>query len=202
VLAGMQLPRQQAYHLAVADTLERIYGKSVKDRAGEIAYHLYQAGTAANPVRTSSFLAQAARNALAVAAFEEGLQLIESELLLLPGDKIRDRADALAMRGEALTGVGRRDDARTAWSAAAQRYDELGDKKAAADVRRRLGSPSTAEEESTSSEQPAEPSVEAAAVEPPAEAASADPTVEAAPNGAVAAPEGQETSLAAGGTGA
>ncbi|HLZ95667.1 MAG TPA: adenylate/guanylate cyclase domain-containing protein, partial [Candidatus Dormibacteraeota bacterium] len=65
VLAGMPLPRLQAYHLAVADTLERVYGKTVKEHAAEIAYHLYQAGTSAAAVRSSSFLALAARNAVA-----------------------------------------------------------------------------------------------------------------------------------------
>src|SRR5438034_11480169 len=33
VLAAMPLPRLQAYHLAVADTLERVYGKTAKDHA-------------------------------------------------------------------------------------------------------------------------------------------------------------------------
>src|SRR5262249_44566274 len=71
VLAAMPLPRLQAYHLAVADTLERIYGKTANDHAAEIGYHLYQAGTAADGARTARFLAQAATNALAVGAFED-----------------------------------------------------------------------------------------------------------------------------------
>jgi len=132
VLAGMPLPRLQAYHLAVADTLERMYGKNAKDHASEIAFHLYQAGTAAAAVRTSSFLAQAAKNALAVGAFEEVLRSVESELILLPGDKARERAEALAIRAEALSGLGRKEDARSAWNVAAQRFEEIGDKKSAA----------------------------------------------------------------------
>src|SRR5256886_5464029 len=40
VLAALPLPRLQAYHLAVADTLERAYGKSARDHAAEIGYHL------------------------------------------------------------------------------------------------------------------------------------------------------------------
>jgi hypothetical protein len=144
----MPLPRLQAYHLAVADTLERVYGKSAKERAGEIALHLYQAGTAASPVRTSSFLAQAAKNALAVAAFEEVLRLIESELLLLPAEKIRERADALVMRGEAFSGLGRKEEAKAAWNVATQRYEEIGDKKAVAAVTARLANPVDASAES------------------------------------------------------
>src|SRR5207245_7366785 len=64
VIAALPLPRLQAYHLAVADTLERVYGKASQDHAREIGYHLYQAGMAADPVRTATFLGQAAHNAL------------------------------------------------------------------------------------------------------------------------------------------
>ncbi len=139
VLAVLPLPRLQAYHLAVADTLERIYGKSAAERASEIGHHLYQAGTAADPLRTATFLGQAARNALAVGAYEEVLRLVDAALLLLPGASLRERADALAMRGQAFWGLGRIDDAKAALKGAAQRYEELGDDKAAAGVHARLG---------------------------------------------------------------
>jgi class 3 adenylate cyclase len=138
VLAVLPLPRLQAYHLAVADTLERVYGKSANERAGEIGYHLYQAGTAADPVRTAGYLAQAAKNALAVGAFEEVLRFIETTLTLLPGEKIRERAQALTMRGQAFWGLGRHDEAQAAMKGAAQRYEELNDAKAAATVTERL----------------------------------------------------------------
>ena len=138
VLAVLQLPRLQAYHLAVADTLERVYGKSAPERASEIGYHLYQAGTAADPLRTANFLSLAARNALAVGAFEEVQRLLDSALVLLPADRLRERADALAMRGQASWGLGRNEDAKAAWKGAAQRYDELGDEKAAAGIHARL----------------------------------------------------------------
>jgi hypothetical protein len=129
VLAVVPLPRLQAYHLAVADTLERVYGKSASERAGEIGNHLYQAGTSADRVRTAGYLAQAAKNALAVGAFEEVLRLIETSLTLLPGDSKRERAEALAVRGQAFWGLGRIDDAKGAWKGAAQRYEELADEK-------------------------------------------------------------------------
>jgi predicted ATPase len=138
VLAVLPLPRLQAYHLAVADTLERVYGKSANERAGEIGFHLYQAGTAADPVRTSGYLAQAAKNALAVGAFEDVLRLVETALTLLPGDRIRERAQALTMRGQAFWGLGRIDEAQAAMKGAAQRYEELGDAKGAAAINERL----------------------------------------------------------------
>src|SRR2546422_1479334 len=92
VLAVMPLPRLQAYHLAVADTLERVYGKTANDHAAEIGFHLYQAGTAADGGRTAAHLGRAATNALAVGAFEEVLRLVDSALQLLPADKTRERA--------------------------------------------------------------------------------------------------------------
>jgi predicted ATPase len=138
VLASLPLPRLQAYHLAVADTLERAYGKSAGEHAAEIAYHLYQAGTAADAHRTAQFLGRAAANALTIGAFEEVLRLVDSALQLVPPDQIRIRASVLASRGQALWGLGRVDEAKAAWRGAAERYEELGDKKTATQVHRRV----------------------------------------------------------------
>ena len=138
VLAVLPLPRLQAYHLAVADTLERVYGKTANDHAAEIGFHLYQAGTAADGGRTAAYLARAATNALAVGAFEEVLRLVDSALQLLPADKTRERAEALASRASALWGLGRLEDAKAAWRGAVERYEELADGKAASAVHRRI----------------------------------------------------------------
>ncbi|HMJ39327.1 MAG TPA: ATPase, T2SS/T4P/T4SS family [Verrucomicrobiae bacterium] len=146
VLAVLPLPRQQAYHLAVADTLERVYGKSAGERAAEIGHHLYQAGTSADPLRTATFLGQAAKNALAVAAYEDVLRLVEATLALLPADSKRERAEALAMRGQAFWGLGRIDDAKAAWQGAAQRYEELDDDKGAAGIHAQLAHLETSHE--------------------------------------------------------
>jgi predicted ATPase len=138
VLAALPLPRLQAYHLAVADTLERVYGRSAPEHAAEIGYHMYQAGTAADAFRTATFLGQAAKNALEVGAFEEVLRLADSTVQLLPGDKIRERADALTARAQALWGLGRIDDAKAAWRGAIERYEELGDDKTASSLHHRV----------------------------------------------------------------
>src|SRR5438477_916115 len=138
VLAALPLPRLQAYHLAVADTLERVYGKTANDHAAEIGYHLYQSGAAADAGRTAAYLGRAATNALAVGAFEDALRLADSTLQLVPADRMRERAEALTGRGTALWGIGRIEDAKAAWSGAVQRYDELGDGKAANALHRRI----------------------------------------------------------------
>src|SRR5258708_21493020 len=134
VVEVLPLPRLQASHLAVADPLERVYGKSAAERASEIGHHLYQAGTAADPLRPANFLSLAARNALAVGAFEEVQRLLDAALVLLPADSRRERAEALATRGQACWGLGRNEDAKAAWKGAAQRYEEPGDQKPATAV--------------------------------------------------------------------
>ena len=58
--------------------------------------------------------------------------------MLLPADKTKDRAAALAVRGDAFAGLGRRDEARSAWGVAAQRFEDSGDKRSAAAIRSRL----------------------------------------------------------------
>jgi len=137
-LAALPLPRLQAYHLAVADTLERVHGKFAPEHAAEIGYHLYQAGTAADAFRTATFLGQASRNGLAVGAFEEVLRLVDATLQLLPPDNIRERAEALSSRAQALLGLGRVEDAKAALKGAVQRYEELGDAKSASAMHHRI----------------------------------------------------------------
>jgi len=138
VLAALALPRLQAYHLAVADTLERVYGKTANEHAAEIGYHLYQAGTAADAARTAGYLGRAAANALAIGAFEEVLRLVDSTLQLLPADRTRERAEALSNRASAQWGLGRHEDAKAAWRGAIQRFEEMGDGKAASALHRRI----------------------------------------------------------------
>ncbi|HEV2413711.1 MAG TPA: ATPase, T2SS/T4P/T4SS family [Candidatus Dormibacteraeota bacterium] len=163
VLAQLPLPRLQAYHLAVADTLERVYGKGAAEHAAEIAYHLYQSGTAADAFRTAAFLAQAAKNAVLVGAYDEVLRLVDAALQLMPADRTRERAEALATRGYALAGLGKHEDAKAAWRGAVQRYEELGDNKAATALHHRIGH---LESRDTNGAAPAEVAAEPAATNP------------------------------------
>ncbi len=166
VLSALPLPRIQAYHLAVADTLERVYGKAASHHAAEIAHHLYQAGTAADPSRTAKFVDEASRNALAVGAFEEALGLADSALQLLPSGRIRERAEALSTRATALWGMGKPDDARSAWNAAVERLEEAGDAKGVAAIHRQIARLDTRHQHADHNG--AGPAEESAAAEPPA----------------------------------
>ncbi|HYM96398.1 MAG TPA: ATPase, T2SS/T4P/T4SS family [Candidatus Sulfotelmatobacter sp.] len=165
VLAPLPLPRLQAYHLAVADTLERVSGRGVHQNADEIGYHLYQSGAAADPIRTAGFLAQSARSALSVGAFEEVLRLVDSALVLLPAGANVGRAEALTTRGHALWGLGRIDDARAAWKGAVQRYEELEDAKAVEAVHRLLAQLEARNDPQGEPAEPPEPAVEPSAPE-------------------------------------
>ena len=157
VLAALPLPRLQAYHLAVAETLERVYGKTANDHAAEIGYHLYQAGTAADAALTAGYLGRAAANALAIGAFEEVLRLVDQTLQLLPADRTRERAESLSNRASAQWGLGRHEDAKAAWRGAIQRYEELGDGKMTGALHRRIAHMEThAEGHDTNGAAPAE----------------------------------------------
>jgi hypothetical protein len=116
-------------------------------------------------VRTASFLTQAAKNALHIGAFEEVLRQVDSAIALLPGDKMHERAEALALRGQALWGSGRIDDAKAAWKGAVQRYEELGDEKAATAIHHRLAHLERPKEQ-VESDRAGEPAVAAAEPEP------------------------------------
>jgi hypothetical protein len=132
-------------------------------------------------LRASTYMAQAARNALAVGAYEDVLRVVENELMLLPADRTKERAAALAMRGDAYSGLGRAEDARSAWGVAAQRFEDAGDKRSASSIRSRLQAPVAAPAEAPTAE----------VIEPSGDAHEAAPAADA-----------QATSLAANGTGA
>ena len=112
-----------------------------------------------------------------------------SALVLLPAGSLRERAEALTMQGQAAWGLGRIDDAKAAWKGAGQRYDELGDEKAAAGVHARLAHLEVRNDKQPREEPEPEPDT-AASDSPVREVLAKDP-----------AQESQPTSREAGGTG-
>jgi pilus assembly protein CpaF len=130
VLARLEIPVLRQFHLAWADVLEGAYGESAYEHAGEIGHHYYQASGA----NSTKYLPKAARNALAVGAFEEVQRLVDQYMPMLPADMLGDRAEALAMYGQASWGLGRIDEAKAKLNAARQRYADQGDAKAVAAV--------------------------------------------------------------------
>ncbi|MEE9286423.1 MAG: AAA family ATPase [Dehalococcoidia bacterium] len=130
LLSDISAPRRQRLHLRVAEAMERVYGDEPEERAAELAYHLSQAGTAADPEKTVRYLTLAGERALGAAAFEDALRLYESALSLQPPDDRGGRADLLFKRGLALRSLGRWEEALADWREALSTYEELGDAEA------------------------------------------------------------------------
>jgi tetratricopeptide (TPR) repeat protein len=98
--------------------LEESSGASSIDKAGqnagEIAYHLYQAGAAADASRTFEFLSLASQRALDALAFEDALNQLDMALEVIEPDAFDGLGRVQAMRGLALRGAARVDDALAA----------------------------------------------------------------------------------------
>jgi class 3 adenylate cyclase/tetratricopeptide (TPR) repeat protein len=130
LLSGLSLPRRQRLHLRVAGAIERVYARALEEHAADLAHHLYQAGTAADPQKTAHYLALAGERAFEAAAFEDALRHYEAAVSLQPADDRRGRADLLHKRGLALRSLGRWEEALADWRQALAAYEELGDVEA------------------------------------------------------------------------
>jgi class 3 adenylate cyclase/tetratricopeptide (TPR) repeat protein len=130
LLSGLSLPRRQRVHLRVAEAMERVYARALEEHAADLAHHLYQAGTAADPQKTVGYLALAGERAFGAAAFEDALRLYESAVSLQLADDRKGRADLLYKRGLARRSLGRWEEALADWREALADYEELGDAEA------------------------------------------------------------------------
>ncbi len=134
LLSGMSLPRRQRMHLRVAEAMERLYGAAADEHAADLAHHLFQAGAAADARKTARYLALAADQAMASAAFEDALRLYEDAMQVLPLDETAARAALQYKRGLALRSVGRWEDALADLQAAAAAYEDLEEPETLANV--------------------------------------------------------------------
>ncbi|MEE9285455.1 MAG: hypothetical protein V3V35_06995, partial [Dehalococcoidia bacterium] len=134
LVSGLSMPRRQRMHLRVAEAMERVYSRALDEHAADLAYHLYQAGAAAEPEKTVRYLTLAGERALAAAAFEDALRHYDDALSLQPPDDPKGRADLLYKRGLARRSVGYWEEALADWREALAAYEELGDAAAAARV--------------------------------------------------------------------
>jgi tetratricopeptide (TPR) repeat protein len=127
LLSGLSLPRRQRLHLRVAEAMEQVYARALEEHAADLAHHLYQAGTAADPQKTAHYLALAGERAFGAAAFEDALRHYEAAVSLQPADDCKGRADLLFKRGLARRSLGRWEEALADWREALTVYEELGD---------------------------------------------------------------------------
>jgi tetratricopeptide (TPR) repeat protein len=114
LLSALSLPRRQRLHLRIADALEQGAPAMAEKNAGEIAFHLYQAGAAAESERTVRFLLTASQRALDAVAFEDALRLLDMAADVTPPDDRPACARVQFLRGLALRGAARIEDALAA----------------------------------------------------------------------------------------
>lgn len=105
LLSGLSFPRRQRLHLRIADALEDNHKGNLEKHAGEIGYHLYHAGPAADRARTSHHLTLAGERAIGALAFEDALGQFDLALSALGEEGEEElRARLQALRSKALYG--------------------------------------------------------------------------------------------------
>ncbi len=117
LVSALSLPRRQRLHLRIADALELGPSAQVEKNVGEIAFHLYQAGAAADPERTAKHLLTAGQRAIDAVAFEDAMKLLDMAVEVATEDDRTSLARVQFMRGLALRGAARIDDALAALTA-------------------------------------------------------------------------------------
>src|SRR5262245_8741418 len=118
LLALLSTARRQRLHLRMADAMEAVYGSDTGAHAPDVAYHLYQAGAAAEGKRTARWLLRAAERALNALAFEDALRDLDASRTVLPADAAEGIVRVLGLRARALRGLGRIDEALAAFAEA------------------------------------------------------------------------------------
>ena len=128
LLAGISAPRRQRLHAGVADAIERLDPAAV-ERAGEIADHLFKAGSFAERHRFVRWLTLAGRNALEAAGYKDARRSFRSALSHLGAVDARERADLLASLAVAERGLEGWDAALANLREALEIYINLDDRK-------------------------------------------------------------------------
>jgi tetratricopeptide (TPR) repeat protein len=129
LLSGVSAPRRQRLHLRVAEAMELVYAGALEEQAADLAHHLYQAGTAADPQKTVRYLTLAGERALAAVAYEEGARLYQRALQALDLKEKPDealRCELLLALGKAQNKAGERDKAGEAFYQTAGIAREMG----------------------------------------------------------------------------
>ena len=110
----------------MADAIERAAGDAAADHAADLAHHLYQAGTLADPARTLRYLTLAGDTALEKAAAREAMVCFDRGLSLLGSDDRQARADLLLKSGQAARSDGTWEVFLSRWREALDLYEALG----------------------------------------------------------------------------
>ena len=98
LLEKLSIPRLQSLHLAVAESMEALWGDN-PIRAADIAHHLFESGIVADPAKTIKFLKLAAGRAIEASATMQAVHFYERALSLLPWHQDLERAWLLLQCG-------------------------------------------------------------------------------------------------------
>jgi predicted ATPase len=134
VLSELSAARRPRFHLRIADAIEALFANSLEDHAHDLAHHLWNAGTAADPGRTLRFLAMAASRALQQSAYEAAIHYSQNAIQLLSRqrdtpERARQELDLQLCRGVALMALRGWSSSATgeAYARARQLCERLGD---------------------------------------------------------------------------
>jgi tetratricopeptide (TPR) repeat protein len=123
---SLSLPRRRRIHARIAEALERVYSSNLEAHASQLAHHLFQAGTAADPEKATTYLVLAARHAREAAGHEEALAHLDKALSLWEGEASLRVADLLVQKAGALRSMGRADEAVMSYKEAADVFEVHG----------------------------------------------------------------------------
>jgi serine/threonine protein kinase/tetratricopeptide (TPR) repeat protein len=136
---ALSLPRRQRLHARIADCVERLYRDRIEGQASTIAYHLYEAGPAADLDKTIEYLTRATRLASTGAAHEEALANADRALLLIEGKQDRRTAELSFARAVALRSLYRSVEAIEWYERAVASFITVGDVPGAVNASFSLG---------------------------------------------------------------
>jgi tRNA A-37 threonylcarbamoyl transferase component Bud32/tetratricopeptide (TPR) repeat protein len=124
---ALSMPRRQRLHGRIAEAIERVYASSLDKHASAMAHHLYQAGAAAEPEKTTKYLIAASDEARAASAPEDALRCLDQALSLWDDERGSRVADLHDRRGRVLRSLGRPVEAIKTLQRAVECWDPIRD---------------------------------------------------------------------------
>jgi class 3 adenylate cyclase/tetratricopeptide (TPR) repeat protein len=126
LLSGVAAVERERLHLLAAKAISRRYSDNLEPHAGDLAYHLSNAGGAGDRDSLVHYLRIAGERAFDAAAFDDAIGYFEKALSLTPNDDQLGRAQLLERLAMALRSVGRWQDALGTMNDALDRYQAFG----------------------------------------------------------------------------
>jgi tetratricopeptide (TPR) repeat protein len=120
---SLSMPRRQRLHARIAAAIERVHASAIDRHVTAIAHHLFQAGAASDPEKTTAYLVRAAEEARTTSAPEDALRCLDQALSVWEAPPDTVLADLHDRRGRILRMLGRPGEAVDALSRAIAAWD-------------------------------------------------------------------------------